>query len=282
MKKKYSGIGLFFICILIIGLFISRPKLINEQTHVAASPAVIPTLFLHGYKGSERSFSTMLERMEQQNWGTKTLVCFVHKNGRVSIRGTLPKNVENPFIQVIFENNRAQLSDQTKWLQEIMKQLKERYYIEEINVVGHSMGGLALTNYIQSTENQDGYPKVQNLITIGSPFLGIDQKGYFERNYGKALIDLKPNSQALNKLSHHRTSFPDDIQVLSIAGVVEDPLTGDGLVSLESALANRNLINSDQFTGKVVTSITATHSGLHEIEVVDQLIANFLWENIDE
>ncbi len=34
MKKKYSGIGLFFICILIIGLFISRPKLINEQTHV--------------------------------------------------------------------------------------------------------------------------------------------------------------------------------------------------------------------------------------------------------
>ncbi len=208
--------------------------------------------------------------------------CFVHKNGRVSIRGTLPKNVENPFIQVIFENNRAQLSDQTKWLQEIMKQLKERYYIEEINVVGHSMGGLALTNYIQSTENQDGYPKVQNLITIGSPFLGIDQKGYFERNYGKALIDLKPHSQALNKLSHQRTSFPEDIQVLSIAGVVEDPLTGDGLVSLESALANRNLINSDQFTEKVVTSITATHSGLHEIEVVDQLIANFLWENIDE
>ncbi|GIN69983.1 hypothetical protein J14TS2_04580 [Bacillus sp. J14TS2] len=278
MKKKYSGISLFFIIVLIIGLFISRPKLINEQIQVSASPAVVPTLFLHGYKGSERSFSTMLERMEEQQWGSRALVCFVHKNGRVSIKGTIPKNVENPFIQVIFENNRAQLSDQTKWLQKVMKQLKERYYIEEINVVGHSMGGLALTNYVQTTGDQEFYPKISNLVTIGSPFLGIDKENYFEENYGDALIDLKPNSEALQNLMENSLLLPEDLRVLSIAGVVADPLVGDGVVSLDSALASQNMVPHKLFTEKVVTNINATHSGLHEIDAVDQLVAGFLWE----
>lgn len=278
MKRKYS-IGIFFILILIIGLFISRPKLIDERSHVAASPAIVPTLFLHGYKGSERSFSTMLERMDQQQWGTKTLVCFVNKKGRVSFKGSIPENVENPFIQVIFENNRAKLSDQTKWLQEVMKQLKDRYHIQEINLVGHSMGGLALTNYLQTTVDKDLYPKALKLVTIGSPFGGIDREDYFNVNYGDALIDLHPNSAALQQLLKNKSAFPSDVSVLSIAGVMNNPLAGDGLVSLESALFNQYLVNRDQYTENVITDLAATHSGLHEMESVDQLIAEFLWGN---
>ncbi|MCJ7842721.1 alpha/beta hydrolase [Lederbergia sp. NSJ-179] len=280
MKNKYSGLGLFFIVILIIGLFISRPKLIDDSGHVAASPAVVPTLFLHGYKGSARSFSTMLERMDEQQWGSKTLVCFVNKRGSVSFKGSIPENVENPFIQVIFEHNRANLSDQTKWVQKVMKQLKKRYHIQEVNLVGHSMGGLALTNYLQTVADDQLFPKAVKFVTIGSPFMGIDRENYFEENYGDALTDLRPNSAALRRLIENKSSFPRDIAVLSIAGVVNHPLAGDGLVSLASALGNQNVFNSEQLTEKVITNSAATHSGLHEMGEVDELIAEFLWEDL--
>lgn len=277
MNNKHRGIGLFFIIFLIIGLVFFRPRMMDEKKLAAEQSPIVPTLFLHGYKGSERSFSTMLSRMENQQWGEKALVCRVSKNGRISLKGILPENTDNPFIQVIFENNRARISDQTKWLQSVMKILKDRYNVQEINLVGHSMGGLTLTSYLETTNGHEAYPKALKLVTIGSPFKGIDQENYFDRNYGAALEDLKVGSSALNLLRTNKDFFPSNLPVLSIVGVITDPLTGDGLVSQESALANGNIVKYDQFKGIILKDPKATHFGLHEHKRVDQLIAEFLW-----
>ncbi|MEK3888593.1 alpha/beta fold hydrolase [Bacillus sp. FSL K6-3431] len=278
MNTKHRSIGLFFIIALIIGLVLFRPKMMDDKKFAAEQPAVVPTLFVHGYKGSERSFSTMLSRMSDQQWGEKMLVCRVSKNGRISLKGTLSEEKDNPFIQVIFENNRARINDQTKWLQNIMKILKDRYNVHEINLVGHSMGGLALTNYLETVNGHESYPKTLKLVTIGSPFKGIDHEDYFELNYGEALKDLRVGSIGLRLLIDNKESFPANIKVLSIVGVISDPSTGDGLVSQQSALGNRDIVKQDQFNEVTIHDQKATHFGLHEHLYVDQLIAEFLWE----
>lgn len=277
MKRKYTGISLFFIAALIFGLIFSRPKLFEGKKTAAEQSIMVPTVFVHGYKGSDRSFSTMFKRMDEYKWGQKTLVCRVDNQGHIQFRGSLPKRVANPFIQVIFQNNRATLADQTQWLKSIMGELRARYGVREMNLVGHSMGGLALTNFLETAGDNGQYPRALKLITIGSPFKGIDREDYFEHNYGEALIDLKPASQALELLMQNRGAFPKEVPVLSIAGVVTDPQAGDGLVSLHSAHGNRDIIDPSQFTELIVEEPEATHFGLHEHPMVDKLIGEFLW-----
>lgn len=277
MNKKYKGIRLFFLIAFLISLLFFRPKMLEGKKTAAEQKELIPTLFVHGYKGSERSFSTMLSRLNEAQWGSRTMMIKVTKQGRISIRGNVPSHMNNPFIQVIFADNRAQMSDQTEWLKKIMASLKEQYDVQAVNLVGHSMGGLALTNFLEVTAGDNHYPKPVKLVTIGSPFKGIEREDYFEQNYGEALIDLKPGSDALSRLVENRAQFPQDVSVLSVAGVVNDPKIGDGLVSQNSALGNRDIIEQSQFNEIIVRGTAATHFGLHEYIEVDKLVAEFLW-----
>lgn len=222
----------------------------------------------------------MLARFQDQyHWGKKTMVCKVSKNGRLYIYGGIPTYQKNPFIQVIFENNRASIQDTTIWLKELMIVLDQRYNVREINVVGHSMGGLVLTNFIEQSNGNKHYPKVRKLITIGSPFEGIQGKTYYQNvhNTGPAIYDLKTHSPFLQSLFLHRSEFGRHIQVLSIAGVAENPEDGDGVVSLNSALGLQSIVSKANFQMKIIYDPHATHSGLHENPIVDQYIGQFLW-----
>lgn len=233
-------------------------------------------MFVHGFKGGPRSFNFMLDRFQNQyHWGKKTMVCEVDKNGHLHIYGGIPTYAKNPFIQVIFKNNRASIQETTNWLKEIMTVLNQKYNVKNIYIVGHSMGGLVLTNFIEQSNGQ--YPKVQKLITIGSPFKGIQRETYYQNvhNTGPAIYDLKSNSSFLRSLVTNRNEFNQQIQVLSIAGVAKDPEDGDGVVSLDSALGLQDIAPKVQ--KKVIYDPHATHSGLHEHPLVDQYVGEFLW-----
>jgi len=258
---------------LFIFLFITPDR--TKSQHTSQST---PTLFVHGFKGGPTSFDFMLDRFQNQyHWGKKTMVCVVDKNGHLRIYGEIPTYTKNPLIQVIFKNNRASIQDTTNWLKEILTVLKQQYNVENIYVVGHSMGGLVLTNFMEQSNGQ--YPKVQKLITIGSPFKGIQRETYYQNvhNTGPAIFDLKSNSTFLQSLVSNRNEFSQEVQVLSIAGVAKNPEDGDGVVSLNSALGLQEIAPKKHFQKKVIYDPHATHSGLHEHPKVDQYVGEFLW-----
>lgn len=233
-----------------------------------------PTVFLHGYKGTENSFGHMLKRFEKQyKWGNKALVYYVSAQGKVHVYN-LSKGKENPvFIQVIFENNRASFNDSAAWLANVLQHMKENYQINSFNLVGHSMGGIVSLKYIQEYQDPATYPTVDKLITIGSPFDGIYKQSYFQVNQGAAATDLKPNSVALQILWENQKYFPENISVLSIGS------TGDIVATPESVAFLRNIIPSDQLEEIMIEDISLGHSALHEDEQVDQYIHSFLWQN---
>src|SRR5699024_5865304 len=120
------------------------------------------------------------------------------------------------FVQVVFENNRANFSDSALWLSKAMRVLKIKYHIDSINLVGHSMGGLVSVKYIEDYHDPSQYPVTNKLITIGSPFGGIYDERYFQLYQNRGAIDLQPDSRALQLLQYNAAGIPGNLQVFSI------------------------------------------------------------------
>ncbi|MCP3031852.1 alpha/beta fold hydrolase [Halobacillus sp. A1] len=276
MNHKYKFILLTVLSFLLGGsIFFSN----STPTRSEKPMDTTPTVFVHGFKGGHGSFNTMLDRFENNNWGKKRMLVYVTASGDVKIHGGIPSET-NPFIQVIFENNRASIAQQTNWMQKILTDLKEHFSVDQVNLVGHSMGGLASANFLLN--NQEGnYPDVKKLVTIGSPFLGIGQEDYFALNTGEATVDLQVESNALLTMLNSKDNFDEDIQTFSIAGVIneEDKSSEqwDGLVTAQSAHGIKGIVPNSHYKKETFRDKGATHSGLHEHTGVDQSVAEFLW-----
>ncbi|MFQ3545100.1 alpha/beta hydrolase [Halobacillus rhizosphaerae] len=269
----------YTIALIIMGtslFFLSTRSISSED-----NKELIPTLFIHGYKGGPRTFGPMMERFEDREIGQQRMVVVVSSQGRVTIKGGIPHKM-NPFIQVLFQDDRASVADQTYWLKKVLYQLHEKRGIDQVNLVAHSMGGLASTNFLlNNSEGSHHYPKVNKLAVIATPFRGIQKEDYFKHNSGDALPDLKPDAEVLTQMKQQRKQFDPHTQVLAIAGVMnedENHAYSDGLVTVSSALGIRDIVPKENYKEAVIYDEYATHSGLHESKKVDALLAEFLWD----
>ncbi|GAA0419667.1 MAG: alpha/beta fold hydrolase [Bacillota bacterium] len=267
MKKKHL-MSIASICIVILGL-IALVYMPNKTK--SDFDKIRPTLFVHGYKGTVNSFGHMLKRFESDyNWGNKALVYFVKNNGAIE-KYNLSKGKKEPvFVQVIFENNRASFEETAGWLAAVLADMKAVYSIENVNLVGHSMGGIVSLEYMKQYQGVK-FPTVRKFIAIGSPFDGIYSEEYFQLNRDPAATDLHPDSPALQFLRER--SFPEYTQVLSIGS------TGDAIAVPESIKSLRTIIPKDQLEEVIIDDLHLSHSGLHESKLVDQYIYEFLWQD---
>jgi len=267
-RKHIISVASFFIFLIGLIVVIYIPK------SASSDHLIQPTIFLHGYKGTENSFGHMLQRFEKNyKWGNKALIYRVSPQGKIHAYDLNKSQREPVFIQVIFENNRAGLETNTRWLANVLEHMKGIYHINSINLVGHSMGGIVSLKYIQEYQDSSVYPTVGKLITLGSPFDGIYNENYFQINHDEAATDLKPNSTALKQLRKKQGNFPRNISVLSISS------TGDMVATPESVSSIQDIIPADQLEEILIEREGLGHSALHEDGEVDQYIHSFLWKN---
>ncbi|MBC1490362.1 alpha/beta hydrolase [Listeria booriae] len=238
----------------------------------------VPTLFLHGYSGTKNSMGHMMDRLASNGDATRSLVVSVTPEGAVNVTGDWDKFAKNPLIQVLFEDNKSSLTNQTVWLQNVMLKLKSEYHIPSANVVGHSMGGVDWTGYLEEVGNKPDFPTVKKFVAIGSPFNGLEIG-----KDGKTAYDLTETGPATQteRFANFMTNkkvIPATLEVLNIAGDVEDGTKSDTSVSLASALSGKFIFDQVAsykeltFTGK-----QAQHSKLHENKDVDAAVSDFLW-----
>ncbi|WP_233880134.1 alpha/beta fold hydrolase [Virgibacillus halodenitrificans] len=269
--KKKQLTGITFISLAVVGVVFLL--YVPDNTQSEYEPG-IPTVFVHGYKGTANSFDFMLNRFENKyNWGNKAIVYYVSASGKVEEHNLNKGRKEPTFIQVVFQNNRASFATTSFWLASVLQQLKEKYEVEKVNLVGHSMGGIVSLKYIKEY-NEKAYPSVANFVTIGSPYDGIYSDAYFRIHHDPAAEDLKPQSNGLKRL--REGEFPKGINVLSIAS------TGDTVAVPESVHALRSIIPSNQLEEVVIEDPELGHSALHENVQIDQLIHSFLWQDRDQ
>lgn len=271
-KKRMLSAGALLLLAFSLIYVSLKSQIAESKENEASAQTHIPTIFVHGYKGTYNSFKTMLYRFEENHWAKRELVIYISTEGDITWKGDLHSDPELPeLIQVVFENNKASIAETSSRLESVMSSLKSDYGIDRVNIVGHSMGGLVSTQYLEKTNGNSHYPTTEKLAVIGSPFKGIDNENYHKVNTGEAIVDLKPESNALKSLVDKRESFPEDVEVLAIAG------TGDQIVDVKSVFAIEDIVSEDKLQKKLIDDKKIDHSGLHETEKVDELLKRFLW-----
>ncbi|MBO1299726.1 MULTISPECIES: alpha/beta fold hydrolase [unclassified Enterococcus] len=240
--------------------------------------ATVPTLFIHGYKGTVNSFKGMLERLETENKGQQEIVLTVDVNGNVQAQGALSKQATNPMVQVLFEDNENNEWNQTEWIRACLVYLQTTYQIDKVNIVGHSMGGVSGLRYLVTYGQEQALPQVQKFVALGAPF------NDFVDDSGQGLAELLENGPAVvsSRYQDYQSligNLPSDTQFLLLAGQLSETDLSDGTVPLNSALAVNALLkqHGNPVTEKVEEGEGASHSMLHENEEVDREVSQFLW-----
>lgn len=238
-----------------------------------------PTLFIHGYSGTKNSFGKMIKRIEDNNSGKKELVLNVTANGEIKPDGEITGDSNNPMVQIIFENNKSDEWSQSDWIKNCLEYLKTEYKINNVNIIAHSMGGASTLRYLINNNTED-LPVIKKFIAIGTPF-----NNFIELQNNETLDSLIKNGPMIKSnryLDYEKNidKISSNLEILLIAGDVEDGSFGDEAVPMADALSiislfknNGNKIVYEKYFGK-----NAQHSALHENKDVDKKVSDFLWK----
>ncbi|WP_057769355.1 alpha/beta hydrolase [Lactobacillus selangorensis] len=275
--KKITKWGLGFLCLWLLMLAACSAQTINMKKYTASRTT---TLYVHGYGGSVRSTNHMINAAVDAHAATKALVADVSKTGRITWHGRWSNKADNPIVQVAFQNSKAPVDQNTKWLTAILEQLYTKYHVRTFNGVGHSNGSVDLIDYAVTSANNRHVPKLNKLVTIAGPFDGITfvndkpNTNYFEKD-GRPKHIYTTYADLLSK----RQNFPHHVKILNIYGNQEDGSNSDGDVSTVSARSLQYLLRDKtaSYQEKEITGKHAQHSQLHENSTVDHAVIQFLW-----
>ena len=247
---------------------------------VSVEKGTVPTLFVHGYKGTVNSFKGMITRLEKENKGKQELTLTVDVNGNIQSQGILSQQATNPMIQVLFADNENNEWNQAEWIRACLVYLQTTYQINKVNIVGHSMGGVSGLRYLVTYGQETTLPQVEKFVALGAPF------NDFVDDSGQNLADLLENGPTVvsSRYQDYQTmigNLSTDTQFLLVAGQLSEVELSDGTVPLNSALAVYALLKQHGNTvmEKVEEGEGASHSMLHENEEVDREVSQFFWNS---
>ncbi|MBC1420128.1 alpha/beta hydrolase [Listeria fleischmannii] len=248
----------------LIALNPTRPEAVNTK---------IPTIFIHGYHGTDRSLHGMIRRFDQKyHVATDSMIVHVSKIGEISTEGEYNPNAKNPLINVVFDNNRATITQQAMWMKKVMSYLQKHEDITKFNAVAHSMGGGVWEAYLASYSKDPAYPSINKIVFLAVP---LYPEEYIN---GDEQVDIR-NEQEVHANFAERMAkvLPKNIPVLIIAGDLNDGTKSDGEVKVDSVLYGKKLFQSQKVETHVIKGPEASHSNMHELPAVDHYIIPFLF-----
>ncbi|UQS84453.1 alpha/beta hydrolase [Apilactobacillus apisilvae] len=245
-----------------------------------------PTLYVHGMRGSNKS-TNHLATIASRDGGHRALVVFVDKDGNINYKGNLNLQTSKPIIQVIFKKKFTPVKQQTKWLHEILKHLKDHYGFNYYNAVGHSTGALSILEVVAKHNKDESMPKLQKFVSIAGPYDGLltindrPNRNYVNSN-GKPNIMYPSNKwyPAYTSLLNDCKDFPKNVQILNIYGNDSSNTNSDGIVSTASAKSLKYLVSKrvSDYQEIPIYGMNGEHSRLHNNIAVDHIIARFLFD----
>ena len=293
MKKQlYHILGLLAVGVMIVLLWFFWPS--NKETapkaehinqkHVTTTPKEVKsypvTLFFHGYGGTKHSMGGIIQRLCSRYQAKHTLDMTVNTDGTIQTSGTFEQADKPVLINVLFADNKNNEWNQAEWIYQALQFVKAQYHIENVNVVGHSMGGVSLFRFLETYQNQGELPTVEHFISIAAPFnefLDTSNEQSVDYLLQQGPTQISPRYQ---DFQNNIANFPKNVQVSLFAGQLSASDLSDGTVPLTSALSVNQLLSSQQIPVEtfVFKGILSQHSALHANPKVDKKIAEILWK----
>lgn len=267
MKKTWQWL---FALAVLVGL---SGGLAWYQRLLPARAASVPTVFVHGYSGTAHSTSQMIGALTAAGVAKQTMRVTVTRAGRLHVQGSL--DGRHPIVQVVFQGNR-QGGKFTGWLLKVYAMLHQRYHVQRVNAVGHSMGAIAVI------EAAMRHPAVKQarIVAIAGPYDGIlgmdDRPHQIKLSASGKPTPARPEYQRLLK---EAPNFQAQA-VLNLYGNRQDGSDSDGRVAVNSARSLKYLLRrfSGSYREQAILGPHAQHSKLHQANpAVDAALRAFLF-----
>ncbi|MDT6953314.1 alpha/beta hydrolase [Companilactobacillus alimentarius] len=281
MKKKsliFSTVVAMILVVLGIFTYSCQAQAIKSKKYVQES---IPTIFFHGYGSSYKAETQMTEAIKQAGVTRKIIRVNVSPNGYVKIIGSIPQKTKNPIVEVNYDNNKmTNYHTAGLWAKNVIEALQQDYKFKKVNLVGHSMGNMAINYYILDNYKNKKLPKVNKVVDIAGHFNGIidedDEPNQVTLNKAGKPDKMDQTYQQLLKL---RKIYPTNTKVLNIYGDKNDGTHSDGAVTNSSSKSLKYLVSkrAKSYQEKKIVGKMAAHSKLHENKQVDRILIKFLW-----
>lgn len=175
------------------------------------------TFFFHGYGSSINAEKHMAEAARQAGKSNEVLEARVEENGAVEIKGKLADNPKNPIVLVGFSDNRNPDYHKDGWYAyQAVKAAQKKLGFSKMNLVGHSMGNMAISYMIMDNSAKKNFPTIKKQIDIAGHFngiVGMDKNSPIDVS-GKP----KKMNSAYQELTKLRQVYPKGIDVLNIYG----------------------------------------------------------------
>ncbi|WP_295728050.1 alpha/beta hydrolase [uncultured Limosilactobacillus sp.] len=282
MSKAIRG-GLITVIIIIAGIVGFAWH--QQQKAARFVQSNTPTLFFHGGGSSYHAEEHMVNAAKKAGV-TKTVIrANVDKNGDVTLRGAMHKNSINPIVEVNYEDNRQlNFVKHGVWATNVVKALQKQYGIQNMNMVGHSLGNISIIYYMLDNAQNKSMPKLRKQVDMAGHFDGLNfaslPNDIREPQGLKLGKNGKPNqmNQTYQQMTQLRTTYPQNqVRVLNIIGNIGGQT--DGTVSNASSLSLKYLVadRAKSYQVKIFHGKLARHSKLHSNPAVDKVLINFLW-----
>lgn len=238
----------------------------------------IPTILIHGSPGSEHSFDTMTKMIEKRVDVTEEPLMEVTSNDRLIMHGRW-KDGKNPLVVLRFVDSTANEDKRARWLSICMRYLYQHHGVRQVNLVGHSMGGIDILYYATYYQyHQKDLPKVNKVVSLGAPFNGCDfsQNGSLKQSMKNG---PKEESHEYKMYAELMKEYPLKAKAwLNIAGDKLSDGVGDLVVPLGSVACITPLMKQTKVHYEFEVFKGEEHSELHDDSKVIDRMVKFLWE----
>lgn len=262
-----------------------RPKVAAVNFQRKYKIKSTPTLFFHGALSNYKSETNITKTVQKTGMTNSVTRINVSPDGKVKFVGEIKKNAINPIVEVNYKNNiQLDFEKAGMYATNVVRALKQKYDITQVNMVAHSLGNMSVMYYLLQNYNKKSMPRLNKQVAIAGHFNGV--------NFSQGPQDLrvpsnlklyangKPNkmNKAYKQLLALRKIYPKEkTQVLNIVGNKSNG--NDGLVTNASSESLKYLLGSDvnNYQLRKFYGQSAEHGRLTYNHQVIREIIQFLW-----
>lgn len=270
MKKIAKGVLLMGIFSMLLGFLNGH----SQQAEAESGGYAIsqPVVMVPGTGATVDRFDKLITSLKKTYSDIDVLKITVNEDGSLNVTGGIDRQSQHPVIVIGFANSSDEtLQQQGGWYQKALVYAQNRYHFDSYDYLGHSNGGLVITQYLENDQQVDD-PHLDNLITLGTPY---NYTEWADNADSDQLTTVKNETAQLQDYLAKATAIPTTIQMLNIAGS-KDGQNTDGTVPLTSVLAGQLIYGNSASYDEV--TVAAGHSDLvTNSEVQNQIIKTF-WQ----
>lgn len=263
---------------------IEKPKVVEVNFSKKYKINSTPTLFFHGALSNYKSETNITKAIRRAGLTNSITRVNVSPDGKVTFSGEIKKDAVNPIIEVNYKNNiQIDFEKAGMYATNVVKALKQKYGITQVNMVAHSLGNMSVMYYLMQNYDKN-MPRLNKQVAIAGHFDGVDLSHATQELQVPDNLQVsssgrpnKMNKAYKQMLALRKIYSQEKTQVLNIVGNKNG--NSDGLVPNASSESLKYLLGSDvgNYQIRKFYGQSAEHGRLTYNHQVIRDIIQFLW-----